>query len=94
MLASESEDVSTTLLVDEPDNYVALAEIQPLLMTLRSRDNLQLIVVSHHPEVINLQAQHGLVFERSFSGPTQVRRFEPEQESTLTAAEIVARGEE
>jgi len=95
MLANESEDTDTTLLIDEPDNYVALSEIQPLLMAMRDRDNLQLIVISHHPEIINLQAlEHGLVFEREQLGPTRVRKFEPDAQSILTAAEIVARGEE
>jgi len=93
MLASGPLRDHSTLLLDEPDNYVALPEIQPLLMSLRGRPELQMIVVSHHPEVINLQAKdHGLVFWRDNNGPTRVRPFS--SDSTLSPAEVVARGEE
>jgi len=72
-----------------------LAEIQPLLMSMRLRPDLQLIVISHHPEIINLQArEHGLIFERQHLGPTRVRLFAADADSSLTPAEIVARGEE
>ena len=43
-----------TLLIDEPDNFIALAEIQPWLMKLLDRvdeTNGQVILVSHHPEL-------------------------------------------
>ena len=59
------------------------------------RPELQILVISHHPEIINLQArEHGLVFERQNLGPTRVRPFAADEESSLTPAEIVARGEE
>ena len=93
-LASEPEGEVSTLFLDEPDNFVALTEIQPLLMSLRARAGLQLIVISHHPEVINLQAaEHGLVFEREGLGPTRFRPFSAPADTALTPAEIVARGE-
>jgi predicted ATPase len=95
MLAADQGDDETTLLLDEPDNFVALGEVQPLLMSLEARPKLQLIVISHHPEVINLQAaEHGLVLEREKLGPTRVRPFKTPKDSALTPAEIVARGEE
>jgi predicted ATPase len=95
MLAAEPEGEEMTLLLDEPDNFVALAEVQPLLMSMRLRPELQILVISHHPEVINLQArEHGLVFERQRLGPTRVRPFTADEQSSLTPAEIVARGEE
>ncbi len=95
MLAAEPGGEDLTLLLDEPDNYVALAEVQPLLMSMRMRPELQLLVISHHPEIINLQArEHGLVFERHNLGPTRVRPFQADEQSSLTPAEIVARGEE
>ena len=95
MLAAEPEGEEMTLLLDEPDNFVALAEVQPLLMSMGRRPELQLLVISHHPEIINLQArEHGLVFERQSLGPTRVRPFEADEQTSLTPAEIVARGEE
>jgi len=94
LAAAEPSPAGTTLLLDEPDNFIALDEVQPLLMSLRDRTNLQFLVISHHPEVINLQArEHGLVFERHNLGPTQVRAFKAPDDSTLTPAELVARGE-
>jgi ABC-type molybdenum transport system ATPase subunit/photorepair protein PhrA len=95
MLAAEPDGEEMTLLLDEPDNFVALAEVQPLLMAMRMRPELQLLVISHHPEIINLQArEHGLVFERQGLGPTRVRPFTADEQSSLTPAEIIARGEE
>ncbi len=95
MLAAEPGDDDTTLFLDEPDNFVALGEVQPLLMALRARPRLQLVVISHHPELINLQAaEHGLVLERETLGPSRVRPFHAPESSPLTPAEIVARGEE
>src|SRR5262249_33242684 len=96
LLSAEPGGEGLTLLLDEPDNFVALAEVQPLLMSMRLRPELQLLVISHHPEVINLTARdHGLVFERRSLGPTRVRPFAADDpSSSLTPAEIVARGEE
>jgi ATPase subunit of ABC transporter with duplicated ATPase domains len=95
MLAAEPGGEDLTLLLDEPDNFVALAEVQPLLMSMRLQPELQLLVISHHPEIINLLGpEHGLVFERQNLGPTRVRPFAADEGSALTPAEIVARGEE
>ena len=64
-------------------------------MSMRMRPELQVLVISHHPEIINLQArEHGLVFERQGLGPTRVRPFVADEQTSLTPAEIVARGEE
>ncbi len=84
-----------TLCLDEPDNFVALREIQPLLAILDDRPHIQLLAASHHPEVINLLARdHGLVFERKDGGPARVRKFDVSSDTMLTPAEVVARGEE
>jgi ABC-type cobalamin/Fe3+-siderophores transport system ATPase subunit len=67
--------------LDEPDNYLALAEVQPLLM--RALDTAlggggQLLVISHHPEFLNqLAPSHGLVFYRDGGGPTRVKPLSP-----------------
>jgi len=85
-----------TLLIDEPDNFIALAEIQPWLMKLLDRvDNTggQVILVSHHPELLNqLADQGGVLLDRPGGGETRVRLFEPPEDSGLTASEIIARG--
>jgi ABC-type cobalamin/Fe3+-siderophores transport system ATPase subunit len=84
----------TTLFLDEPDNYVALREIQPWLMSiLDACDELkaQVILVSHHPEVINyLAPENAMNFVRDGGAHTRVQPFPAD--SGLTSAELVARG--
>jgi predicted ATPase len=84
------------LLIDEPDNFIALAEIQPWLMNLLDRVddmNAQVILASHHPELLDqLADQGGVVLDRPGGGETVVRSFEPSQNGGLKASEIIARG--
>jgi len=82
-----------TLCLDEPDNFVALSEIQPFLLALRDQERIQTLLISHHPEVINLLAPgSGLWFERVSGGPVRVRPFQAPPDAAVPAAEIVARG--
>ncbi|MBX3316381.1 MAG: ATP-binding protein [Phycisphaeraceae bacterium] len=87
---------NATLCIDEPDNFVALAEIQPWLLRLTDRGtdtNSQVMLASHHPELLNqLASRNGVIIERMDAGPTRVRSFAPPADTTLTPAEIVARG--
>ena len=85
-----------TVCIDEPDNFVALREIQPWFSALQDaaedRD-CQILVVSHHPELINQLAAHsGILFERDGSGAACCRRFEWQDKELMTPAELVARG--
>lgn len=83
------------LCFDEPDNFVALPEIQPWLQLLRDaleEHEGQALIVSHHPEVMDYLAQDSLWrFERP-SGPVIVRTVEADTESPLKLSELVARG--
>lgn len=85
-----------TLLIDEPDNFIALAEIQPWLIKLLDRvdeKNAQVILVSHHPELLDqLADQGGELLDRANGGETRVSRFEAPEDSGLKASEIIARG--
>jgi predicted ATPase len=89
-------DKERTLLIDEPDNFIALAEIQPWLMKLLDRVDEtggQVILISHHPELLDqLACQGGAVLDRPGGGETRVRLFEPPEDSGLKASEIIARG--
>lgn len=82
--------------VDEPDNFVALQEIQPWIVSLCQAvedHGAQALLISHHPEVINyLAPQDAIVFCREDGGPTRVKKFQTTLGSTLTPAEVVARG--
>lgn len=86
----------TTLIIDEPENYIALRELQPWLMLLRERleeHGGQVILISHHPEFINaLAPSHTTVFERDNSGPVRVKPFSPGMSQSLAPAEVMARG--
>jgi ABC-type cobalamin/Fe3+-siderophores transport system ATPase subunit len=85
-----------TLCIDEPDNFVALREIQPWLSAIQDaaeEKDCQILIVSHHPELINQLAAHsGVLFERDATGATMSRRFEWKDKELMTPAELVARG--
>jgi energy-coupling factor transporter ATP-binding protein EcfA2 len=83
------------LCLDEPDNFVALSEIQPWLQFLR--DTLearggQAMIISHHPEVMDYLAQDSLWWFERPSGPVIVRPYETDTGSPLKLSELVARG--
>jgi predicted ATPase len=83
------------LLLDEPDNYLGLREIQPWLAELTDRalrsDGPQVILVSHHPEALNFLApERGYRMFRDANGPTRIERFKPQE--GLRPDEMVARG--
>jgi predicted ATPase len=84
------------LLIDEPDNYLALREIQPWLLELSDACGVtvpQAILVSHHPEVVNYLARaHGILFTRDANGPTRVRYGLADDGTGLEPAELMARG--
>jgi energy-coupling factor transporter ATP-binding protein EcfA2 len=85
-----------TICIDEPDNFVALAEIQPWLSRLSGlaqESGSQVLIASHHPELLNeLATRNGAVLERVDGRQTLARPFAPPSDTTLTPAEIVARG--
>ena len=70
-----------TLLIDEPDNFIALVEIQPWLLKLLDRvddKRAQVILASHHPELLDqLADQGGLLLERPGDRETRARPFDP-----------------
>lgn len=84
------------LCLDEPDNFVALREIQPWLVKLSDalqKSNGQLLLISHHPEVIDyLAAGDAFKFERPGGDLTRVRPFLVNLELGLKASECIARG--
>ena len=83
---------------DEPDNFVALREIQPWLDKVIDRTDAdeggsQILIASHHPELINRMAfKEGLLLDRPEGRHTRVKRFEDPCRTGLSAAELVARG--
>jgi len=85
------------LFLDEPDNYLSLAEIQPWLMALSDTCGTrprQAILCSHHPELIDyLGGEAGVLLKRESSGSITTRRLsEIPVEAGLKLSEIIARG--
>lgn len=82
--------------LDEPDNFVSLPEIQPWLRELSDRvaeKQLGALVISHHPEVVDyLAADEALWFARDPSGAAHARPLAVDRESGLRASEWIARG--
>jgi predicted ATPase len=85
-----------TVILDEPDNFLSLREIQPWLNVVSDmveENKGQVFVVSHHPEFINQWGPScGVQFIRDGVGPVRVDAFHAESLSTLSPAEIIARG--
>jgi len=94
---TKSEDY--TLCIDEPENFLALPEIQPWLIQLYelcSDGELQSLLISHHPELINylLASPIGYWFERQSNAPVRVKRISSQvaDDSGLPISELIARG--
>ncbi len=88
----------STVCFDEPDNFIALREIQPWLMKVveRTEDEdspAQVLIASHHPELLNRMAfDEGLLLYRPGGRHTRVRPFDDPEHTGLSASEIIARG--
>lgn len=88
------KDEGISLFLDEPDNFLALREIQPWLSNLADEvgESIeQVVLISHHPEIINyLGGAHGRWLERDTQGPTRVGEMR-EPVTGLSLADTVAR---
>lgn len=89
---------SPLICIDEPLGFVALPEVQPWInaaVETAEDGGFQLLLTSHHPELINyLAPERSRRLKRVHGGPTQIVPFVTNEEaaSTLSPAEIVARG--
>lgn len=88
------EKTHSTLIIDEPDNFIALREIQPWLTRAEEvceEAGRQCIIISHHPEVINPMARGNEIW---FSRPKGEHVVTDPYPTTpgLTPAETMVRG--
>lgn len=85
-----------TVILDEPENFISLREIQPWLLAAEATvddSKGQLILISHHPEILNQWAQEdGLRFFREGNGHVRTERFKSDYEGLLQPSELIARG--
>jgi len=83
-----------TVLIDEPDNFVGLPELQPWVLALRELldENHQAILISHHPEILsNAGEDFGRYLWRdSHTSPTRIGPLNVP--AGLSAGEAIARG--
>ncbi|NKB17408.1 MAG: AAA family ATPase [Pseudanabaena sp. CRU_2_10] len=85
-----------TLCIDEPENFLALPEIQPWLDKLYdfcSEKRIQALLISHHPKLINFLASSvGYWFDRKSNTPVRVKPIKDEHDTGLPISELIARG--
>lgn len=83
-----------TVLIDEPDNYVGLPELQPWVLAMRELldENHQAVLVSHHPEILsNAGEDFGRYLWRdNHTSPTRIGPMKVP--AGLSAGEAIARG--
>jgi len=95
IVAYQRSVAATTIIIDEPDNFVSIAELQPwLLKFLDERpDSGQIIIVSHNSEIIETMGEKRVTyFERDdHVSPTHVRSIMSDN-SSLSLSERLARG--
>jgi hypothetical protein len=83
-----------TVLIDEPDNFVGLPELQPWVLSMRELldDKHQLIMISHHPEILSNsgEANGRYLWRDNHTSPTRIGPLKvPEG---MSAGEAIARG--
>jgi predicted ATPase len=95
LLFSINQD-NVCLCIDEPENFLALPEIQPWLISLYDlcqERNMQAFLISHNPEVINyLASGSGYWLDRLPNGPTRIKPIVETGETGLKISELIARG--
>lgn len=86
---------NSLICIDEPENFLALPEIQPWFDKLYDQcaeRSLQGLLISHHPKIINFLANDsGYWFSRE-NNITRLQKISSENESGLSIAELVERG--
>ena len=89
-------DPHRLLLLDEPDNYVTLSEIQPLLAKMEDEcgDELpQIVLASHHPEAIDFLSERAIWLMREPESFTRAKYAnEVKNDTQLRISELYAQG--
>lgn len=83
-----------TVLLDEPDNFVGLPELQPWVLSMRELldEKHQLVLISHHPEILSNSGESNgrYLWRDNHSSPT---RYGPlKVPDGMEAGEAIARG--
>ena len=92
--AALATGAAPTVLIDEPDNYVGLPELQPWVLSLRELLDAehQAILITHHPEILSSAGTESgrYLWRDNHTSPTRIGPLNiPEG---MTAGEAIARG--
>lgn len=92
--AALATGAAKTVLLDEPDNFVGLPELQPWVLSMRELldEEHQLVLISHHPEILSSsgEANGRYLWRDNHTSPTRIGPLKvPEG---MTASEAIARG--
>lgn len=83
-----------TVLIDEPDNFVGLPELQPWVLSLRELldENHQAILISHHPEILSNAGEDlgRYLWRDNHTSPTRIAPLKVTE--GLSVGEAFARG--
>ncbi len=88
-----ADDSRRTLFLDEPDNYITLPELQPLLAEFEDGcgDELpQTVLISHHPEALDFLAEKAIWLGREPESHTRI--LEVKNDTMLKVSELYAQG--
>jgi len=92
--AALATGAARSVLIDEPDNYVGLPELQPWVLSLRELldDYHQAILISHHPEILSSAGEEfgRYLWRDNHTSPTRIGPLKAP--ASLTPGEAVARG--
>ncbi len=85
---------TTTIMLDEPDNFVGLPELQPWVLSMRELldEKHQLVLISHHPEILSNsgEANGRYLWRDNHTSPTRIGPLKvPEG---MGVGEAIARG--
>lgn len=87
---------NSVICIDEPENFLALPEIQPWLNELRDQckeRNLQALLISHHPSLINFLApDSGFWFSKKDNHTRYEKITEQGEDDGLSLAQLIEMG--
>lgn len=86
-----------TVILDEPENFISSREIQPWLLAAEDavdEHQGQLILISHHPEILNQWAhEYGVQLNREENGQVAPPKpYKTDYDDILKPSEVIARG--
>jgi energy-coupling factor transporter ATP-binding protein EcfA2 len=83
-----------TVMLDEPDNFVGLPELQPWVLSMRELldERHQLVLISHHPEILSVggEANGRYLWRDDHTSPARIGTLQVPK--GLSAGEAIARG--